>query len=330
MNALRAIGAGLVLGLTLFVTAISMSSASASPDQWAREWPDTDFQKSSVDFSEILSGGPPKDGIPSIDDPTFEPVSEIDDLSPREPVIRLVIDGQARAYPLRILTWHEIVNDDLAGVPIAVTYCPLCNAAIVFDRRVGEQVLAFGTTGKLRKSDLVMYDRTTESWWQQFLGEAIVGALTGTRLKMLPARIESWERFAAAHPDGDVLVPSSTGLRSYGRNPYAGYDSSERPFLFRGTYPEGIAPMAYVVAVEDQAWSLDLLRRKKRIEVDDLVLTWEAGNASALDESWIPDGRDLGNVVAQKAGPKGLEDVVYDLTFAFVFHAFRPDGQIHK
>ena len=308
------------------------------PLSWSIEWPDTDFGKRSVDLGEILSGGPPKDGIPSIDAPLFVPVSESDDLAPREPVIRLVVEGDARAYPLRILTWHEIVNDEVGGVPVAVTYCPLCNAAIVFDRRIGDiapdmtpdMAPEFGTTGKLRNSDLVMYDRATESWWQQFLGEAIVGELTGTRLAMLPSRIEAWERFAARHPDGQVLVPNDPGLRDYGRNPYVGYDSERTPFLYRGELPEDIAPMAYVVAVEDEAWALELLRRQGTIEAGDLILSWEAGKASALDSRFIPDGRDIGNVVVQRKTDRGAEDVVYDLTFAFVFHAFRPEGTIHK
>ncbi len=316
----------LAVGLLL----AGVPEALSNPNVWRGEWPDTDFTKHSVDLGEIMSGGPPKDGIPSIDDPKFVAVAEAEDLLPREPVIGLTVNGESRAYPLRILTWHEIVNDEIGGVPVAVTYCPLCNAAIVFDRRVEGRVLEFGTTGKLRRSDLVMYDRTTESWWQQFLGEAIVGELTGTRLKMLPARLESWERFSARHPDGVVQVPNNPHMRRYGTNPYAGYDSARRPFLYRGEYPEGIAPMAYVVAVGDEAWSLDLLREKGRIESGDLVLTWEAGNASALDTSAIPKGRDIGNVVAQKRGSEGPEDVVYDLTFAFVFHAFRPEGTIHK
>jgi len=300
------------------------------PWSWTSEWPDTDFAKHSVDFGEILSGGPPKDGIPSIDEPLFVPVSESEDLAAREPVIRLVINGDARAYPLRILTWHEIVNDEVGGVPVAVTYCPLCNAAIVFDRRIGDKAPEFGTTGKLRNSDLVMYDRATESWWQQFLGEAIVGELTGTRLTMLPSRIESWERFAARHPDGRVLVPNNPRLRDYGRNPYVGYDSERAPFLYRGEFPEGIEPMAYVVAVEDQAWALELLRQQGTIETGDITLSWETGNASALDSRSIAEGRDIGNVVVQRKTDEGEEDVVYDLTFAFVFHAFRPEGTIHK
>ena len=305
--------------------------ALANPEFWRSEWPNTDFANTSINLGEIMSGGPPKDGIPSIDDPSFVAVSEVEDLEALEPVIGFVLNGDARAYPLRVLTWHEIVNDEVGGVPVAVTYCPLCNAAIVFDRRVNGEAVEFGTTGKLRRSDLVMYDRTTESWWQQFLGEAIVGELTGTRLEMLPARLESWERFATRHPDGKVLVPNNPNIRSYGRNPYVGYDTASRPFLYRGDYPEGIEPMAYVVAVGEEAWALEMLRQAKQIESGDLTLSWEAGKASALDTGRIAEGRDIGNVVVtRKTSDGGEEEIFYDLTFAFVFHAFRPEGVIHK
>ena len=142
----------------------------ADPNFWKYEWPKTDFSKSSVEFIEILSGGPPKDGIPSIDDPKFLPINEVDGLNAKESVISVKVKGVVKAYPLRILMWHEIVNDTIGDVPIAVTYCPLCNAAIVFDRRLeGGKTLDFGTTGKLRNSDLIMYDRQTETWWQQYI-----------------------------------------------------------------------------------------------------------------------------------------------------------------
>ena len=322
------------LALAAFLLAAPLllagSGAQANPEYWKYEWPKTDFSQHSVDLGEIMSGGPPKDGIPSIDNPKFVPVSEMTELAETEPVIGLAIGGAARAYPLRILTWHEIVNDTLGGVPVAVTYCPLCNAAIVFDRRVEGKAVEFGTTGKLRNSDLVMYDRDTESWWQQFQGEAIVGARTGMRLKILPARLESWARFKARHPEGEVQVPNAAGARDYGANPYVGYDGSRLPFLYRGAYPEGIAPMARVVAIGDEAWALDLLREKRRLEVRDLVLTWEPGQNSALDTRLISEGEDVGNVVVQRQGASGLEDVAYDVTFAFVFHAFRPDGTLHK
>jgi hypothetical protein len=302
----------------------------ANPDVWRYEWPKTDFDKTSVDFDEIMSGGPPKDGIPAISNPEFLPVSEISDLGQDEPVIGLVVEGEAKAYPLRILTWHEIVNDEIAGVPVLITYCPLCNSTIVFDRRVGERVLEFGVSGKLRNSDMVMYDRNTESWWQQFIGEGIVGELVGVQLEMIPARLESWSRFAERHPEGKVLVPSNPGLRPYGANPYVGYDTARLPFLYRGEYPEGIEPMERVIAIGDQAWSLSLLQQSGRIETDDLVLRWEPGQNSALDTRDIAGGRDVGNVLAQRKTDGGLEDIAYDVTFAFVFHAFRPEGTINK
>ncbi|MEM7171159.1 MAG: DUF3179 domain-containing protein [Pseudomonadota bacterium] len=317
-------------GMGALVMALGASPLAADPYIWSSEWPGTNFDKSRVDFSEILSGGPPKDGIPSIDDPIFVPVSEDSDLGAQEPVIGLEINGDARAYPLRILTWHEIVNDTVGGLPVAVTYCPLCNAAIVFDRRVGDQVLEFGTTGKLRNSDLIMYDRTTESWWQQFLGQAIVGDLAGEKLTLVPARLESWERFVARHPDGQVQVPNNPGLRAYGANPYVGYDGANRPFLYDGDYPEGIEPMARVVAVGEEAWALSLLKETGKIESGDTVLSWEPGQNSALDTREISQGSDVGNVIAQRRVNGELRDIPYDVTFAFVFHAFRPDGILHK
>jgi len=156
----------------------------------------TDFGRHSVPLAEIASGGPPKDGIPAIDRPELIRVPEADAwLRPQEPVILVERDGDARAYPLQILIWHEIVNDTVGGTPVAITFCPLCHTAIAFDRRVSGRVLDYGTTGKLRFSDLVMYDRQTESWWQQASGEAIVGALTGLRLTPLPAQIISWATF---------------------------------------------------------------------------------------------------------------------------------------
>ena len=134
-------------------------TSQANPRQWSREWPNTDFTKHAVPFDEIMSGGVTKDRIPSIDEPRYVAVGAAKGFAPTEPVVGLTIKGKSRAYPLSILIWHEIVNDVVDGVPVAVTFCPLCNAAVVFDRRVDGVTLEFGTTGKLRFSDLVMYDR---------------------------------------------------------------------------------------------------------------------------------------------------------------------------
>jgi len=319
-------------GALVLALVLASGASIASPESWSKEgWEKTDFSRSSIDLSEIISGGPPKDGIPSIDDPKFKPVGEIDDLGATEPVVSLAIDGKARAYPLRILMWHEIVNDMLAGTPISVTYCPLCNSAIVFDRRVAGKVLDFGTTGKLRNSDLVMYDRQSESWWQQFTGEAIVGEMNGTKLAAILARLEAFGLFKKRHRDGEVLVPNNPNLRNYGRNPYVGYDRRGRPYgLFTGELPTDINPMARVVVVKDagkpRAVALKLLRERGRVSLGAITLHWSAGQNSALDSARIDKGRDVGNIVARDVNG----DVVYDVTFAFVFNAFYPGGSIVK
>ena len=320
------VAGALFLGLSVSFMALANPLTRLS---WKLEWPKTDFSKKSIDLSEIMSGGPPKDGIPSIDNPRFVRIAEAKDLVDTEPVVGLVINGKARAYPLQILTWHEIVNDELGGVPVTITYCPLCNSAIAFDRRLDGKILDFGTTGKLRFSDMVMYDRQTESWWQQFLGEGIVGEMTGKRLKTIPARLESFANFKKRAPNGEVLVPNNPALRQYGRNPYAGYDSASMPFLFQGDLPKGINPMVRVIVVDGEAWSMPLVRQKGRLKSGDLTLTWGAGQNSALDSPYIKNGRDVGNVVVQRTRGGKAEDIVYDVTFAFVYNAFFPGRKIH-
>lgn len=318
--------------LLAVILVLGTASAAANPDRWKREGWTTDFSNSLISWDEILSGGPPKDGIPSIDDPKFIPVSEEQRLGAKEPVIGLEINGDARAYPLRILTWHEIVNDRVGGVPVAVTYCPLCNSGVVFDRRVDGKLLEFGTTGKLRNSDLVMYDRQTESWWQQFTGKAIVGDFAGKRLEILPARLESITDFRKRHPGGKVLVPNDPDMRRYGDNPYTGYDTSARPFLYRGEMPKGIEPLARVVVVRTDPEkplivSLNHLRNKGSLEMDGISLSWQPGQNSALDAAQISKGRDVGTV---KAVDRTSQPVAYDVTFAFVANAFHPDVPILK
>lgn len=319
IDKMRIAGIIAMLGLVLSL------EAHANPDFWKSEGWKTDFSKSAVDFGEIISGGPPRDGIPPIDDPQFVPAGKAE-YGPREPVIRLSLGDDVRAYPLSVLIWHEIANDTVARVPVAVTYCPLCDAAIVFERTVDGEVLRFGTTGKLRNSDLVMWDDATESWWQQFSGRAIVGSYTGETLSMLPSRVESFEKFKTAHPDGKVLVPNDGNVRAYGSNPYVGYDEAGWPFLFRGEVPEGVFPLARVVKVGDRAWALDLLRERKRIETENgVVLSWTPGQATALGSRSIAEGADIGNVRVERNG----EETIHDVTFMFAFHAFIPDGPIY-
>ena len=261
------------------VAAVFATAALSDPATWRAEWPNTDFDRTSVEtWSEIISGGPPRDGIPALSDPEFVRADASSGLDDREPVMTLELEGTApRAYPIRYLTWHEIVNDTVAGTPIAVTFCPLCNSGLVFDRRIGGALRTFGVSGKLRNSDMVMYDRETESWWQQALGEGIVGHHTGDRLTPLPAWMESWESFRARNPDGLVMAEPDWNRR-YGRNPYVSYDSSTRPFLYSGALPpHGIAPLARVVRVGDRAWPLERLANQGRIAEGGVVLELARG-----------------------------------------------------
>ncbi|MEZ5935959.1 MAG: DUF3179 domain-containing protein [Alphaproteobacteria bacterium] len=329
----------LARGLACLIVAQAAAQPAAAidgsdPGLWVNEWPDTAFGRSSIDFGEIKDGGPPRDGIPPIDDPVFARVTEVD-LPDIEPVIGVIIEGTPRAYPLRMLIWHEIVNDWIGDTPIAVTFCPLCNTSIVFSRRLGDSVLDFGTTGKLRNSDLVMYDRQTESWWQQFTGEAIVGSMTGRTLTSLPSRLESFGNFKrrAARVDaggGWVLVPNDEVMRAYGITPYVGYDGLDKPFLYDGPLPAEIAPLARVVRVGNRAWSLDLVKKKGEIMVTDRCrIRWQEGQASALDRSAIAQGLDVGNVVVEEKTADGSwVDAVYMVDFAFAFRAFHPDAAI--
>ena len=267
------------------------------------EWK-TDFGKHSVPFSEIMSGGPPKDGIRAIDRPEFVGVDAAASwLKPREPVILFVHGNDARAYPLQILIWHEIVNDTVGDLPVAITFCPLCNTAIAFDRRVQQKTLDFGTTGKLRFSDLVMYDRQTESWWQQATGQAIIGTFTGAQLTPLPAQTISWKTFRETFPGGKVLSRNTGYNRSYGENPYVGYDDvNSSPFLYRGPKDPRLRPVERVVTVslagEDVAYPFSALE-KVRVVNDTvggqkIVVLFEKGVASALDGHSIPESRDVG------------------------------------
>ncbi len=299
--------------------------ASASPEFWEREWPDTDFNTTSItDWAEIMSGGPPKDGIPALSDPDFVAVADKTGLQQREPVITLEIEGQVpRAYPVRYLIWHEIVNDVVGDVPVAVTFCPLCNSGITFDRRTDAGVLEFGVSGKLRNSDMVMFDRQTESWWQQAIGEAIVGDLTGTQLQSLPSWMESWAQFSARNPDGLVMVEPDLG-RAYGENPYVRYDSSARPFLYAGELPpHDIPALARVIRVGDRAWPITRIADAGEVREAGVVLNWASGQASALDTKTIGEGREVGTVRVRDAAGN---DLPHDVMFAFAFHAFWPDG----
>ena len=283
----------------------------------------TDFSIHSIPYTEVLSGGPSKDGIPAVDSPTFESVSNADAwLEDVEPIIRVQLNGEAKAYPIQILMWHEITNDVVGGIPVTVTFCPLCNTGLAFQRTVDGVVLDFGTTGRLRFSNLIMYDRQTETWWQQATGEGIAGVQTGAMLEFVQAPVISWGQFKEAHPDGLVMSRETGYIRSYGNNPYIGYDDVNRPpFLYRGPeLPEDLPPVARILALEinDEVVAYDYDLLKQLHAVNDMVggqsiaILWEEGTSSALDSGSIALGRDIGTANAYSSELDGRT-----LTFVF-------------
>jgi hypothetical protein len=288
---------------------IPMATAQSSCDdppfdvtQLAAVWDKTDFclYQEGV-FDEILSGGVPRDGIPPIDNPSFDSIDVASEwLQPQSPVIAVELDDVARAYPLAILTRHEIVNDVIGETPIAVTFCPLCNSAVVFDRRVDGQTLRFGVSGFLRNSDLIMWDDVTQSWWQQLIGEGIVGTYAGAQLDIYPAQVVSFGAFVAQYPAGEVLARSDS--HSYGTNPYVGYDTNTTPFLFQGDVDDRLPATERVLAgwFKEDAVAYPFSILEKVIVINDtlgseaVVAIWQPGATSALDQSSIDDSRDVG------------------------------------
>jgi hypothetical protein len=266
-------------------------------------WPNTDFCQTSIDLESVLSGGPPPDGIPPIDNPDYESVADAAEwMIDESPVVAVTVNDETRAYPLAVLTWHEIVNTEIGGDPVTVTFCPLCNSAIVFDRNVDGDILDFGVSGNLRNSDLIMYDRQTDSWWQQFTGEGIVGSYNGAMLEMLPSQIVGFGQFAAEFPDAEVLSRNTGVGRDYGVNPYSGYDGIENPFLFDGELDRRLPATSRVLAgiVGGEAVAYPFAALNEEVVINDtvgereIVALWQPGVKSALDDREIDASRDVG------------------------------------
>lgn len=282
-----------------------------SPPPGARGQFTTDFSRATISYDQVMSGGPPKDGIPSVDEPKFISASEADSWIAEDETVQVVSVGsgeerETHIYPIQILMWHEIVNDVVGGRPVTVTYCPLCNTGIAFDRRFDGRLLDFGTTGRLRYSNLIMYDRQTETWWQQATGRGVAGAYAGGRLEMVPMLTLSWSDAADEYPDARVLSRDTGYNRSYGRNPYRGYDTAERPFLYRGPTDDEFSPMTRVVTVfhndSSEAFPYPTLREEQVVTAsiggDSIAVFWAPGTASPLDTGSTGDGRDVGTANA--------------------------------
>lgn len=293
----------LVFGL-LILTACAPTSGVSGQDEWA-----TDFTKLTVDPDEIVSGGVPKDGIPAIDDPKFVDVGTANRfLDGNEPVAVVRRNGVAKVYPIQILIWHEIVNDIVGGEPISVTYCPLCNTTLAFERRFNGDVLDFGTTGRLRHSDLVMYDRQSESWWQQATGEGIVGEHAGKQLTFVSSPVMRWQDVKEQLPDARVLSRDTGYPRyreRYGFNPYQGYDTQQGPmsWAFSADTPPTLPRMERVVALHEdgESWAVPFSELKEtdfaefRIAGRDIVVFFTPETVSSVDAQRIMNSREVGS-----------------------------------
>ncbi|AFZ66246.1 DUF3179 domain-containing protein [Deinococcus peraridilitoris] len=312
-------------------------------------------QYKTVQLDELRSGGPPPNGIPPLGfqedhaglpdtrPARFETVKQAAKwLTPREPVILVSVDGETGIFPLQVLIWHEIANVTLGRVPVAVTFCPLCNTALVADRRVpvgdeqrsrlggtpgSELLVTFGVSGMLYKSDLVMFDSATHSLWYQAIGRGIVGTLAGTQLRIYPSLIVSFQEAAREAPEARVLSRNTGYPRDYGRNPYVGYDDAdEPPFLYSGPLDGRLAPKERVVTVSvgdtHAAYPFGVLSKggvvNDRVADTPVVVFWSAGTASALDTAQIGEARDVGAGVVfdRRLGERSL-------TFERVKGAFR-------
>ncbi len=274
-------------------------------------WP-TNWAKSTIDLEELrvgLAASDPRDLIRPIDQPVYEDIESANDwLEDQEVGILLEVEGEALFYPVRILTSHEIVNDQRGDVPFSLTYCPLCNTAAAFDRRVDGQVLRFGVSGLLRHSDLVMWDDATVSLWQQATGEGIVGDFAGTQLEFLPTALISWGDFKANNPEGDVLSKDS-GPFDYGTNGYFGYTSRSAPFgrFFTGEIDERYEALSRVVGVrvdgETKAYPFAVIEEERAVndEVNGVpVAVWwgAAETADPLDARTNAGGQAIGTGIA--------------------------------
>ena len=252
---------------------------------------------------DVLSGGPPPDGIPSIDAPEFERATDVGFLQPQEAVVTLTLNGDARAYPAQVLLWHEIVNDTVGGEPVTITYCPLCNTAIGYYRQLGDRIFDFGTSGRLYNSALVMYDRQTESLWAHYTGQAIAGALTGSQLELIPMATVAFETFLDEHPNGLVMTRPGGFGRSYGTNRYVNYDTPNgSPTFFGGTPDDRLPPQTRVLVVRhgdaSVAVQLDTLSSAGVLPLSlggtTVIALHLPGTATPIQNQQVAFGRDVG------------------------------------
>jgi len=280
-----------------------------------------DLSDSLIPIDQIHLGGPPRDGIPAIDQPRFVAAGAAGFLKPEDRVLGLTIDGRARAYPVSILNWHEVVNDHFGKLPVSVTYCPLCGTGIAFSGLDGNATRTFGISGLLFNSDVLLYDRETESLWSQLMMQAVSGPRRGERLEALPLTHTTWATWRAEHPDTRVLSTDTGYRRDYERDPYAGYASEKGTYFPVNATSRRYHPKERVLGIsiggKAKAYPFTELARSGENTIVDhigdqrLQVTFDAKSETA--RAFDADGRQLPATSS----------------FWFAWYAFHPDGEVY-
>jgi len=310
-----------------------------------------------VPMKKILSGGPPKDGIPSIDNPKFLTVENVNFLEDSDKIVGLQFNGISKAYPLKILVWHEIVNDYIGGLPVAITYCPLCFTTMVFERTIDDQVVEFGTSGKLYNSNLVMYDRLSDSYWSQAIGKGIVGKYSGYDLKRVPFDLVLWKEWKELYPNTLVLSKDTGTSRPYSTDPYGDYYTNPRIFFPVENSDDRLGPKELVMGFEyddnHKAYKLVDIESQKVINdsvgekevmlvslypfmaraydrvLDEKVLDFHLSDDKLMDMETGSEWNFEGQAISGPLKGKQLARLALDPSFWFSWVAFHPDTELY-
>jgi hypothetical protein len=283
-----------------------------------------DGTKYIVDPSKVKSGGPSKDGIPSIDNPVYISVEEANEWVEDDAlVLAIVYKGVERAYPLQVMTWHEIVNDDISGDPVLITYCPLCGSGIAYERKINGEEVEFGTSGKLYSSNLVMYDRKTDTYWSQIDGLAIIGELTGMELKEISLDTVTWNDWKTAHPNTEVLSKNTGFSRNYDSDPYANYFADD--FLFY-KLPENVDDTGRI-SNKEFVFGIEIdgkYKAYRKVDVDTGGVIEDTFNGVNVKLEKLGDGRVI--VTNIDTG----EEIVKEVDFWFAWYGFHPTSELYE
>ncbi len=307
----------MVLGVVLLgLIATQYSSMATSNNGF-------DLSNAIIPKDQILHGGPPKDGIPAISDPKLIDASEVDYIGGDDRVVGINIDGIARAYPIAVLNWHEIVNDKINGKHFAITYCPLCGTAVAFDANINGKVTEFGVSGLLYNSDVLLYDRNTESLWSQITSSSVAGKLVGEKLKRLPISHTTWRDWLAKHPETTALSDDTGFFRDYARNPYSGYEESRALFFqVNNRAPDTYHPKELVVGLDVdgvyKAYPFVELEKNAKSSFSDNI------NGKNITVSWDNENRSVHLYDSAGKEIAGIQG------FWFAWFAFHPDTEVFR